>query len=291
MTNISESTVGSEVIQTDGLAGITRWLWLAPFAALLLIYLPALYDLVLDWYYDSNYTHGFLIPPVVCFLLFRKRAEIASATMARDPMGLIVIVVGMALFVVANAAAEYFTLRFSFVVTLFGLVYFMFGRAVVRLTWYEIGLLLFMIPIPYVIYYAITFPMQLLSSKITVVVLNLLGATAVRQGNIIHLANTSLEVAEACSGIRSLMALLTMGAIYAYITQKHFWTRGVLFLSTIPIAIVGNVGRVFVLTLLVYLVGVDATAEPWHSGLGLLVFLVALGLLFVEATLLRRLAR
>jgi exosortase len=279
------------MIGRNSLTKTPVWLWLTPFAALLLVYQPALFDLVRDWYYDSNNTHGFLIPPVVGFFLFRKRAELASAPRQRDWAGLVVVVIGMVLFVVANAAAEYFTLRFSFVLTIFGLVYFLFGREIVRLTAFEIGLLLFMIPIPYVIYYAVTFPMQLLSSKITVAALNLLGAAAVRQGNIIHLADTSLEVAEACSGIRSLMSLLTLGAIYAYLSQKRMWARGVLFLSTIPIAIIGNVGRVFVLSLLVYLLGIDATAEPWHSGLGLLVFVVALVMLFLEAALLRRLTR
>jgi exosortase len=291
MTNMTESTIGSKMIGRNSLTKTPVWLWLTPFAALLLVYQPALFDLVRDWYYDSNNTHGFLIPPVVGFFLFRKRAELASAPRQRDWAGLVVVVIGMVLFVVANAAAEYFTLRFSFVLTIFGLVYFLFGREIVRLTAFEIGLLLFMIPIPYVIYYAVTFPMQLLSSKITVAALNLLGAAAVRQGNIIHLADTSLEVAEACSGIRSLMSLLTLGAIYAYLSQKRMWARGVLFLSTIPIAIIGNVGRVFVLSLLVYLLGIDATAEPWHSGLGLLVFVVALVMLFLEAALLRRLTR
>jgi len=266
-------------------------LWLLPFAVVFLVYLPTLYDLVLDWYHDSNYSHGFLIPLIVGYFLWKKRDRLAAAPRRQERFGLLIVAAAMGLFIVANAAAEYFTLRVSMILTILGLVWYLFGKRVVRLSLFEISLLLFMIPIPYVIYYAATFPMQLLASKITVAALNVLGAGAVRQGNIIHLAGTSLEVAEACSGIRSLISLLAMGAIYAHLSQTRPWSRLTLFVSTIPIAVIGNVARVFVTSLLVYALGIEVTAEPWHTMMGLIVFVVALVLLFAEAALLRRLTR
>lgn len=264
-----------------------RWWWF-PFAALLVIYLPALIDLVENWYTDANYSHGFLIPVVSGYLLYKKREMLAANVGRVDPAGLWLVILGLGMFIVANGAAEYFTLRFSLVVTLFGLVYFLFGPKMIRCCWFELAFLVFMIPIPYVIYYAATFPMQLMASKITVAILNVLGAGAVRQGNVIHLGGISLEVAEACSGIRSLVSLAALGAIYAYMSLKYGGARTLLFVATAPVAILANVARVFVSAVLAYAASVDVTIEPVHSIMGLIVFVVAFIMLALIAGLLRR---
>lgn len=266
----------------------SRGLLYVPFVVLLGIYLPTLYDLVVDWYQDSNYSHGFLVPLVSGYLLWQKRAELGKITRQVDNRGLILVVLGLLFFVLGNGAAEYFTVRFSFVLTLFGLVYYLMGLEFVRKTWFELFFLLFMIPIPYVIYFSATFPMQLLASKITAGVLNFIGMGVVRQGNIIHIPGYSLEVAEACSGMRSLISLLALGALYAYLTQKRFSAKLILFLSTIPIAVVANVFRVFVTSLLAYTVSNEVTQEPLHTLMGLSVFVVAFILLFIEGWILRR---
>ena len=266
------------------------WIW-TPSALMILVYLPTLRDLVLDWYHDGNYSHGFLIPLISAYFLWHKRQSLAAIPKRVDRVGLILVIAAMALFVVANAGAEYFTLRLSFILTLLGLVFYVFGRSVVRLAWFEIGLLVFMIPIPYVVYYAATFPLQLLVSKVTASLLVLLGADVVRQGNIIHLAGVSLEVAEACSGMRSLMTLLALGAIYAQVSQTRSAAKVILFLSSIPIAIAANVARVLATSLLAYAVGGEVTQEPLHTIMGLLVFVVAFVALTLTALVLRRIWR
>jgi exosortase len=260
----------------------------APFILLILAYLPALTDLVVDWSQDSNYSHGFLVPLVALYLIWTRRSQIAALPRQIDIRGLWVIIAGMGLFIAANGAAEYFTLRFSFVLTLFGLALYLFGMKVIRETWFAFFFLLFMIPVPYVLYYAATFPMQLLASKTTVVALQALGMNVIRQGIILHLPGYSLEVAEACSGMRSLVTLLALGALYAYSTQKHFISRLTLFVSTVPIAIVGNIFRVFITALLVYATGVDVTAEPMHSITGMSVFIVAFVMPGIVGALLKR---
>ncbi len=265
-------------------------LWL-PFLALPAIYLPALYDLVIEWYTDPNYSHGFLIPIISGFLLWKKREAILSAPRATDYGGLVVLIAGLLLFVVANSAAEYFTIRLSFLVTFIGLVYCLFGREIVKLARFELLFLVFMVPIPYLIYYTATVPMQLLASKITVWALNMIGAGAIRQGNIIYLGNTALEVADACSGMRSLVSLLALGCLYAHLSQKRPSAKLILFASTVPIAVIGNAFRVFVTSLLTYTVTENVTDEPLHTILGLSVFVVAFVLLFILATILRRLYR
>ncbi len=261
---------------------------LAPFALLFIIYWPTLWELVVDWYQDPNYSHGFLIPIVSGYLLWKRRDQLAAIPRRRGNGGLVVVILGLAMFVIANGAAEYFTLRLSFVVTLVGLVWFVFGKAIIKNTWFEWFFLLFMIPIPYVIYYALTFPMQILASKITANVLSFVGLAAVRQGNIIHLADYSLEVAEACSGMRSLVSLLALGSLFAYLTQTRLWPRLLLIASTVPVAVVGNVVRVLITAVLVFMIGDAVAHEPAHSLLGLLVFMVALVALPVIGWILRK---
>ena len=263
-------------------------LFLLPFILLVVVYLPTLLDLVSDWWNDSNYSHGFLIPVVSGYLLWKKREELRQLSTSVNYRGLVVVILGMLMFVAANGGAEYFTLRVSMVVTLVGLVYFLFGSGILRKSWFELFFLLFMIPIPYVIYFATTFPMQLLASKITAGVLNLIGMGVVRQGNIIHIQGYSLEVAEACSGMRSLMSLLALGALYAYLTQKRFLAQSILFFSTIPIAVLANVFRVFVTSLLAYTVTDEVTKEPLHSLMGLSVFVVSFIMMFLTGQLLKR---
>jgi len=263
-----------------------------PFVLLLAAYLPILVDLVSDWYHDANYSHGFLVPIVSAYLIWTVRKELAEATIKVGKAGLVMILIGLGLFVVGTAAAEYFTARFSFVLTLFGLTWYLFGGEIGRRTWFAFFFLCFMIPIPYVIYYNIAFPMQLLATKITVGALDFIGMTVVRQGNIIHVAGgQSLEVAEACSGIRSLVSLLALGAIYAYWSQKKLLPQLILFLSTIPIAVFANVIRVLVTSLLVSTFLPEATEEPLHSILGLSVFITSFLCLFIVSAILRKVFR
>ena len=256
--------------------------------ALIMINLPVIYELVIEWYNDPNYSHGFLVPVISGYLIWKKRKELSEINISTQNLGLLPIIVGILLFILGNAASEYFTVRLSMLIILFGLVLYYYGDLVIRRVWFELFFLIFMIPIPYVIYFSATFPMQLLASKATVFLLDGLGMPVVRQGNIIHLANQSLEVAEACSGLRSLISLLALGAIYSYLTQKRFAGKAILFLSTIPIAVIGNIFRVFVTSILVYTLEADVTAEPIHSMMGASVFVVALILLLIFGILLKK---
>jgi exosortase len=258
---------------------------------LFLIYLPTLYDLVIDWSTDANYSHGFLIPLISGYLLWRKRKELSNLSFSSNRWGLAIIILGMIFFILGNGASEYFTVRLSLVITIFGLIMYLYGSPLIRHSWFEILFLVFMIPIPYVIYFSATFPMQLLASKITSGILHLIGMSAVRQGNIIHLPNHSLEVAEACSGMRSLVSLLALGAIYAHLTQKRLSSKMILFLSTIPIAVIANIFRVFITALIVYISDIDVTNEPIHSLMGASVFVVAFISLFIFGAILRRLMK
>jgi len=203
--------------------------------------------------------------------------------------GLVVIILGLVLFVAGTAAAEY---RLSFVVVLLGLTWYLFGGEIVRRTWFAFFFLCFMIPIPYVVYFAVAFPLQVAATKITAGVLSTIGIEVIRQGNIIHLAGgRALEVAEACSGIRSLIALFAIGAMWAYLFQKNLIGQIVLFLSTAPIAIFANVVRVLITAIIVVTVTDKVTDEPLHTIMGLSVFVVEFVGLFIIGSILRKVFR
>jgi exosortase len=258
------------------------------FGLFVLLYLPILAGLVTEWYQDGNYSHGFLVPLISGYLLWRKRARLKELISPDGSSGgLILIGLGMVIFILANAAAEYFTLRLSLVITLYGLVWYLLGRRVAVEAWFEILFLLFMIPWPYVVYYSATFPMQLFSTKVSIKVINFLGLNAVRQGNIIHLPGYSLEVAEACSGLRSLISLLALGAVYARLTQPGLPRQMILFLSTIPIAIAANIFRIVFTAVGAYTVSKELAEDFLHELSGMMVFVVAFLLLFFWGTIIK----
>ncbi|MBD3383163.1 MAG: exosortase [candidate division Zixibacteria bacterium] len=254
---------------------------------ILAVYLPVLIDLVVDWYQDDNYSHGFLILPIAAWLIWRKRNELAETPTKMNNLGLLMAIGSLFLLIAGTAGAEYFTARVSFVGLLFSLCLYFFGWQFTRKIWFAFFFMLFMIPIPYVIYYAATFPMQLLASKVAGVVLNAIGLPLIRQGNILHIPNYTLEVAEACSGIRSLFSLLALGALFAYFTQDNKFKAVFLFLATVPIAIAGNVFRVTVTALGAHTVSIKFAEGTLHEISGLIVFVFSLILLFALGAILK----
>jgi exosortase len=253
-----------------------------------LIYLPVLADLVLDWYEDPNYSHGFLIIPVSVWFIWRQRSELAQVQAESSNWGLAGVVVALAIFIVGTAGAEYFSVRFSFVLLLTSLTLYFFGWRFLKKTWFAFFFLLFMIPIPYVIYYSLTFPMQLFASKIASFGLGAIGLPLVRLGNVLHLpGGQALEVAEACSGLRSIVSLLALGALFAYFTQQNRVKALILFCSTIPIAILGNVLRISFTTIGSYAISDQFVEGTLHEMAGMLVFMFSLVMLVIFGSLLK----
>ena len=267
--------------------GIDRRLYLI-LGLVFLIYLPVLKDLVLDWYEDSNYSHGFLIIPVSIWFIWRQRAEISRLPVKWSNVGFAGILAALLIFIIGTAGAEYFSVRFSFVLLLSSLALCFFGTRVFKRIWFAFAFLLFMIPIPYVIYYSLTFPMQLFASQIASSAVSLIGLPLVRLGNVLYLpGGQALEVAEACSGLRSIMSLLALGALMAYFTQDNRTKAVVLFLSTIPIAILGNVVRIIFTTVGTYAISEKFVEGTLHEMAGMLVFLFSMIMLLIVSSILR----
>ncbi|GAB4271705.1 MAG: hypothetical protein Kow0092_26550 [Deferrisomatales bacterium] len=251
-------------------------------AALCLLYADVVPAMVTDWYVDENYSHGFLIPFVSAYVLWTRRGEIRRAARRARPslVGLLVCLGSLALLVVGRAGAEFFLQRSSLVFLLAGSVLWMWGWPVFRVTAFSLLFLLFMVPLPYLVYDSVAFPLKLLAARVATDSLFHLGVPVFREGNIIHLASQTLEVADACSGIRSLVSLVALGVVYAYFTESVLWKRVVIVLSTVPIAIAANAFRVTGTGWLTHYVSPEAAEGFFHTFSGWLVFVVAFLLLF-----------
>ena len=202
--------------------------------------------------------------------------------------GIGLIVFGILLLFLGNLATEFFTMRFSMLVVLGGIVLFLLGKEFSKRLLFPIAFLIFMIPIPSVLMDRITFPMQLFASSVAARSLYLIGIPVLREGNIIQLANTSLEVAEACSGIRSLISLLALSVVFAYFSQKTTLKRVLLVLSTFPIAIIANAARVTGTGILANYYGDRVAQGFFHGFSGWILFVVAFVCLFLVGAVLSR---
>jgi exosortase len=254
------------------------------------LYGPMLAALVRQWSDEPDYSHGFLIPVVAAYLVWQRWPRLRAMPVAPAAAGLAVLIVGVALFVLAHMAAELFVMRASLVVVLAGLVLYLRGAGQLRLLAFPLVYLLLMVPPPAIVVNAITFPLQLFAAGAATTTLQLLDVPVLREGNIITLANTKLEVAEACSGVRSLLALVAMATTYAYFTQPTLWRRALVVLSAVPIAILANAARVAGTGLLAHRFGDTVAQGFFHSFSGWLVFVAALLLLCLEGFVLDRIS-
>lgn len=243
--------------------------------------------LVQDWATDDNYSHGFLIVPISLYLAWERRDRLLRAPLAPSSLGLIVLVGGIVLLVAGVLGAELFVTRIALLAVLTGGILYIFGWIHLRLLAFPLALLLLMIPIPAIIFNQITFPLQLSASRFAAEVLSLWGIPVLREGNVIMLAHTTLEVAEACSGIRSLMSLVTLGILLGYFTESRSWVRWVLGLVTIPTAILANGLRVAGTGILAHYWGAEVAEGFFHTFSGWLIFGFAFGMVLLIQWLIR----
>jgi exosortase len=211
--------------------------------------------------------------------------------MAPSPslLGAGLLALGLLMLVVGSVGAELFLQRFSLVVVVAGLVWLILGTALLRELAFPLAFLVFMVPLPAIVLNAVAFPLQLFAAQSATFCMQVGGIPVLREGNTIVLTNTTLEVVEACSGIRSLQALLALGAVYGYFSQKPVWKRWALLFLSIPIAIAANALRVAGTGFLAHFVGAEAAQGFYHSFAGWMVFAVAFVLLLGAGTLLGRL--
>jgi len=239
------------------------------------VYWQVFRKLIFDWANDGNYSHGFLIVPIALYLAWERRAKLQSITPRPTWFGLVVVAGSIFVLLVGLLGAELFLTRISFLGVLVGIILFLFGWAHLRALMFPVAFLLLMIPLPSLIFNQIAFPLQLLASRTGEFAISSADIPVLREGNVIVLANTTLEVAEACSGIRSLISLLTLGIVFGYFTDPRGWVRTVIAMSTIPVAIISNGARVAGTGIAAHRWGPEVAEGFFHEFSGWVVFVVA----------------
>jgi exosortase len=286
----------------------SKYLWrvLAISTAIVFAYATVLMKLGTQWWVDENYSHGLLIPFIIAYILWAQRDRLASEP-ARPSVvlgGAVVLFALLALWV-GTAGAELYTQRVSLVLLLVGTVIYFWGVRLLRLLLVPAGLLLLAIPIPSIIFNKIAFPLQLFASRCAVWSMSLFDIPVLRHGNVIELLplgaseTKKLEVVEACSGIRSLMTLVTLAVVFAYFTYPRqdppegskrgllawlrsygFWRSAIIVIAALPIAILTNALRVSGTGVLAHYYGTEIADGFFHSFSGWVIYVVAFLMLF-----------
>jgi exosortase len=244
-----------------------------------LLYASILEHLALQWWKNPDYSHGFVVPVFSAFILWRQRHRWLEVELAPSNLGLPVMFFAVALLVAGTLGAELFISRISLLFLIAGMVLYLGGWKLIRAVAFPLGFLAFMVPLPGIIFYQITFPLQLLASRFAAFLLDLARVPVLREGNLLILPNYTMEVVEACSGIRSLVSLAALAVAFSYLMEGTWWRRILLLASVVPIAIVSNGLRVVATGALVYLVGPEVLEGVFHEVAGLLVFLTAVALM------------
>lgn len=255
--------------------------------AFLLMYTPTFLWMWDRWFVrDSYYTHGILIPFVSAFLIWQKREALMRVARESSPLGIRLIIIGAAIHLVSSFFRVYFSSGFSMLIVLTGLILHFYGIKVFKAVIFPLGFLIFMIPVPLVVITNISFKLKLLAAHIATYILNHIRIPAYCEGSLIRMQHTNIMVDDVCSGLRSLISLTALGSIVAYWMKGGAIKKGVLFLSTIPIAIITNVVRIIFLAFIAEVWGAKYAVGFVHDFSGFLVFALAYVLLFIVARLL-----
>jgi exosortase len=252
----------------------------APVAcAFVIAYGPVLAGLWRDWLSDDNYAHGLLVVPIALYFAWLRRERLAALPLQPSAAGGLFVLGGLALLLVGTAGIEFFLMRVSILPVLAGIVVFVAGWAHLRVLAFPIAFLILMIPLPALVFNQIAFPLQLVATRVGVSALEALAIPVLREGNVIILATTTLEVAEACSGIRSLMSLTTVAVVLGCLGDDRRWSRALLVASAVPVAIAANGARVAGVGVIAHVYGTEAATGFLHGFSGWLLFAVSLVML------------
>lgn len=250
-------------------------------ALMVAVYYRVLAKLVLDWWQIPDFSYGFLVPVFAAYLVWAKRTRLLNTKVVPTWSGAAVVALGLVVLLLGVYGAELFLSRISLVIVLAGLVLSFGGWQLLKALRFPLLVLILAIPIPAILFNEITFPLQILASKLACALLSLFDVPVLREGNVIELSTMKLEVAEACSGIRSLMSLFTLAIFYGYFLEKSVLRRVILALASIPIAIAANAVRIFGTGLCVQYWDPDKAVGFFHEFSGWVIFLVSLGCLFI----------
>ncbi len=275
VTSKTSDTVPSSPVSLEVYVGANKGLCLASMGLVCILYAGSLARLASDWAKDENYSHGYIVPFAFAWMLWRRGQKLRCTPVVPSWWGLPIVLLGVLQLMAGRLGAEYFVAHSSLLVVLAGVTLFLFGGYVLREVLFPIGWLVFMIPIPAIIFYALTFRLQILASRLASGLLDLLSVPNLREGNILYLSNFTVGVAEACSGIRSLIALLAVAVLLGHFMSLGLVARGMLLVSVIPTALGVNALRVAGTGIIGNYWGAKWAEGFFHSFSGWLLFIAA----------------
>ena len=255
------------------------WQGLLLVAVLFALYTRTMRTLVDQWYYDADYSHGFLVPFLSAYLIWQRRDKLRLVPRRPSFWGMLIVLVSLGFLFLGSLGAEFFLARTSLLCTICGLIVYFCGWAMLRALAFPMAFLLFAIPIPVIIYNEIVFPLQFVASRFATWTLETINLFPImREGNVLILPGMSLEVVEACSGIRSLLSLLALAAGFGYLVERSTVVRWILILAMIPLAIISNGTRVMITAIMANYMGSKAAEGFMHEFSGWVIFVVATAL-------------
>ncbi len=254
----------------------------------LILYSPTFHMFIYDWNTNDNYSHGFLVPFIVAYLVWIKKEDLRKLQPKPSNLGLGVLIGGLLIYLIGTIGAEWFVKRSSLIIVLAGLILYLYGAAHFRTLLFPLIFLIFMVPLPAIIYKTIAFQLQIFVSIISARLIDLAGVAVYRNGNILEVSTGPLAVEEACSGMRSIMALLALSALFAYMMYSSRFKQGILVIAALPIAVITNIIRVTSTGILAHHFGREMAEGVLHDSFGWLVFVIAFILLFGLSKLLDR---
>lgn len=270
----------------------SSWAWfLPPWLGALVLYAPIFPPLVHEWAKFPNLSHGFAIPFIAAYLVWARRDRLAAIPFSPSAWGLPVLLVGLLGLIVGMRGDEPFAARVSLPVTLLGLALLLAGRRATRYLWPGIAYLLFMIPLPWGTVKIITYRSRLFDADATTYLLGWMGIPVYQNGVMLHLPNVTLEVADACSSIPAIAALLSLGVAYAALARRPLWVRVTLITVTLPFAIAANIVRITSTAAAAYWIGLWTLNTSYHMFNGTVNFLFTFLLLMAFDWVLERVTR
>jgi exosortase len=248
-------------------------------AAIGVVYGGVVAGLWTDWWHDENYAHGVLVVPAACWLIWSRRTALAAMPRTPSAGGAVIVALSLGVFLVGHAAVEFFLTRVSLVGVLAGTVVQLLGWRQLRALRVPLLLFILAIPLPALIFNQLTFPLQLLASRLGVAMLSGIGIPVVREGNVIVLPHATLEVAEACSGVRSLISMLTLALVYGSLTAKRPGVLVAMIAAAVPVVLLANGMRVAGAGIAAHVYGAGAASGFLHTFSGWIFFMGSVALL------------
>ena len=260
-------------------SGTVAAAWTALIAATTAVYAPVVTKLVADWWSDPDYSHGLLCAPLAVGIAVARRTELARLAAAPSAIGLAGAGAAMAALGLGILGAELFLTRISLLLFIASTILYVFGWRHLRVLAFPLALLLLSIPIPAIVTTRFTLPLQFAASAMAETSLGTLGIPVLRDGNVLVLPNATLQVAEACSGIRSLVSLIVLALVIARFSERRAPARTAIVCAALPVAVLVNGVRVTVTAAATYWYGTAAAEGVAHEAVGLLAFAVAFTML------------